>query len=239
MAAQMFTGNQSQNFYTVSYGYLTSKVKEIPEGFSEISVEELKSKATNVENLDLRQKYVKSSSENYPYAIFYDSISGRLDGLESEETNFGKVLKLSLTDSDGESSSVSMKFYSKYAENILNRLCNLDGLDNITLSPYAIPADMEVTENGKPKRVKYYNQGISLYRNKNKIAAKYTYESTEIPKSERVKNHDGKMVTSRVNRIDALVDIFNTQFAKLKESSPVSEPAFVEASSNSDDDLPF
>lgn len=63
MAAKNNNGNGRRNFYTISYGKLSTRVKEISEELTPITETDLKSATTNVENLDLRNRYVEKTGD--------------------------------------------------------------------------------------------------------------------------------------------------------------------------------
>ena len=158
------------NYYNVSYGMLGTRVKDAPEGFTQIMEEDLKSATKKVENIDLRNKYLQKSGD-YPFNIYYDKIEGKINSIQKEDYSAGISLKVDITDNDGDNSIVQIKFYSKYTENLLNRLANISDIDGkFTLTPYAIPTEFE-PEPGK--KIALYNQGISLKEEGTKVEVKY------------------------------------------------------------------
>ena len=52
------TNSGRRNYYNVSYGKISTKMKEAPQDFTEIAEADLKAKVQNVEQVDLRKKYV-------------------------------------------------------------------------------------------------------------------------------------------------------------------------------------
>ena len=198
MAVGNYGDSSSKNYYGIAYGMLGQNRSEVLDGYSEITEADLESKTAKKESIDLRMKYVLKSNSKNPCRHFFGFIDGSIKSISSKETDNGIFLSLNIDDTD----IVEVKLYSQYAENLLNRLCNLDSFDGLRLAPYAIPNSFE-DEN--KKKVLYYIQGISV-NSDGKIEPKYSYDSTEMPKTERIKGADGKMVTSRVARVDFLLE---------------------------------
>lgn len=245
MAASNNSGsNGRMNYYNISYGMLGTRVKDVPEGFTQIKEEELKSSTKKVENVDLRNKYLEKSGD-YPFNIYYDKIEGKINNIEKEEYSAGISLKIDMTDLDGDNSIVQVKFYSKYTENLLNRLLNVSNVNgNFALTPYAIPTEFE-PEPGK--KISLYNQGVSLKEEGEKVEVKYKNDDKDLPATERVQNAEGKLQTSRVNRINFLYDaVFskfngNTETSTVKPKSEKEKPKTEskKADEVDEDDLPF
>jgi hypothetical protein len=198
MAVGNYGDSSSKNYYGIAYGMLGQNRSEVLDGYSEVTQEELESKTSKKESIDLRMKYVSKPKSKNPYRHFFGFVDGTINSISTEETDNGIFLSLTIDDND----IVQVKLYSQYAENLLNRLCNIDSFDGLRLAPYAIPNSFQ-DEGGK--KVLYYVQGVSV-NNGAKIEPKYAYDSTEMPKTERIKGADGKMVTSRVARIDFLLE---------------------------------
>jgi len=150
MGATRNNSDGMKNYYNISYGKLSAQEKTQPNNFTEITEVELKSKTQNCENLDLRNRYVFKEGKERPYIVFYDEITGAIRSIEKKEFEQGINLQIELLDSDLETSIIQSKFYSKYTENILNRLLNCDLSLNITLRPYSMPADFDL--NGQKKK---------------------------------------------------------------------------------------
>lgn len=208
MAAEtMQQSSGRRNYYSVSYGKLSTKVKEIPQDFIEISEADLKSKTQAVEQLDLRKKYVDKQKGDYPYVIFYDSLTGYITSQEKIENDNGTNLNLTVLDKDGDESILQLKFYSKYAENLLNRLLNTDTSKEITFFPYSIPNSAEIE--GQTKT--FYTSGVSIRVDGNKVEPKLKDKRTDpnstLPDTAQVKVQ-GKMTTSRDERLDYLYSEF-------------------------------
>jgi len=206
------TGSEStgrKNYYGVAYGKLSTSVKDIPADYSEITEADLKSKTQAVEQIDLRKKYLNKGKGDYPYKIFYDSITGTILEQEKFQNDNGTNLNLTILDADGDTSIIQVKFYSKYNENLLNRLLNADTTKEFTFFPYAIPNTAEFDGSTKS----FYTQGVSLKVAGTKIEPKYKDKSKDstspLPDTEQVKVQ-GKATTSRDNRLDFLY----TEFAK-------------------------
>jgi len=239
MAAKNNSGNGRRNFYTISYGKLSTRVKEITEEVTPITEADLKSATTNVENLDLRNKYVEKSGD-FPYVVFYDTIEGQIQSVAKSEFDQGVSLHIEVLDSDNELSTVQVRFYSKYAENLLNRLTGLKSTGaTVALTPYAIPSEF-TTDDGK--KVKLYNQGVSVKVNGEKVEVGYKNDSDKLPKTQQFKNAQGKTETSRVERIDFLFNEVASKFKDVEKQEPVKkdEPKPVaDAGDVADDDLPF
>lgn len=238
MAAKNSNGTGRRNFYSISYGKLSTRVKELPEGVEKIGEEELKASTQKVENIDLRNKYVEKTGD-FPYVIFYDTIEGQIQSVNKNEFDQGVSLQLEVLDSDDELSTVQVRFYSKYTENILNRLANLASTSStILFTPYAIPSEFETPDK---KMVKLYNQGVSLKVNGEKVEVKYKGDDKKLPKTVQLKNAQGKTETSRVDRIDFLFEEVAKKFANVEKTEPKAKEkaAPVSEASTDDDDLPF
>jgi hypothetical protein len=214
------TGSEStgrKNYYGVAYGKLSTKVKDIPEGYSEITEADLKSKTQAVEQIDLRKKYINKGKGDYPYQVFYDSITGVILEQEKFENDNGTSLNLTVLDKDGDTSIIQVKFYSKYNENLLNRLLNSDTTKEFTFFPYAISNTADFGDGNKS----FYTQGVSLKVAGTKIEPKYADKSKDakspLPSTEQVKVQ-GKMSTSRDNRLDFLYEEFLKHFKPSTES---------------------
>ena len=243
MAATISGGSTRKNYYGVAYGKLTASVKDVPEGYTEITEADLKSKVQAVEQIDLRKKYLDKGKGDYPYKVFYDSLVGVITGYEKEENDNGTQLKFTVVDTDGDESLIQVKFYSKYNENILNRLLNTTSGKELTFFPYAIPNEAEIDG----KKIKFYIQGISLKNAGVKIEPKYLDKTKDanspLPNTEQVKVQ-GKATTSRDNRLDFLYSEFikafdtNTAVAPqaVKQDTPKAEAPKVPEAGN---DLPF
>ncbi len=207
------TNSGKRNYYNVSYGKISTKQKEIPQDFSEIAEADLKSKVQNVEQVDLRKKYVNKGTGDYPYNVFYDSLTGVIQSQEKHENDNGTNLNLTILDNDGDTSILQVKFYSKYAENLLNRLLNTDTTQEFTFTPYAIPNDFEI--NGK--KIKAYTQGVSVKVADKKVEPKfnkdnkYTVDGVTLPETKQIKVQ-GKETTSRDERLDFLYEQFINHF---------------------------
>ena len=231
------TNSGRKNYYNVSYGKISSKQKEVPEGFTEISEADLKAKVQAVEQVDLRKKYVNKGSGDYPFTVFYDSLTGVIQSYEKHENDNGTNLNLTILDSDGDTSILQVKFYSKYAENILNRLLNADLSEEFTFFPYAIPNEFEI--NGK--KIKAYTQGISLKTTEGKVKPKfnkdnnYTVNGLSLPETTQIKVQ-GKETTSRDARLDFLYEDFTKEFTQVTTSNA---PQQSQVTTQTHDDLPF
>lgn len=224
------------NYYNISYGMLSTKLKEIPEGYSEVKESELKSKTEKVENIDLRNKFIEKTGD-YPYACFYNSISGTVQSIEKDEYDKGISLKVTILDQDGDESILQSKFYGKTSADFLNRLANIKDFSNeLSFNPYSIPAEAEI----EGKKVQFYNQGVSIRENGAKTERSFNSESG-LPGTEQIVNAEGKPVTSRVKQVNFLFDKVTAKFGKA-ESAPAQtakakqEPVTVE---DDHDDLPF
>lgn len=236
-ASNSNAGSGRRNFYSISYGKLSTRVKELPEGVTEITEEELKSATTKVENVDLRNKYIEKTGD-YPYSVFYDKIEGQIQSVNRNEFDQGVSLQIEILDSDNEVSTIQVRFYSKYAENLLNRLAGLkDTSASLLFTPYAIPSEFETPDK---KIVKLYNQGVSLKVKGEKVEVAYKNDNAKLPKTVQFKNAQGKNETSRVDRIEFL---FNEVAGKFKAEavSANEKPSSSKATTNDvdDEDLPF
>lgn len=239
MAAKSTSSNGKKNYYNISYGKLSTRVKEVPEHYNEYTEDFLKSSTSKVENIDFRNKYIKKSGD-YPYAVFYDEIEGKIVDINKIENEYGVTLGVTMLDSDGEESVIQTKMYSRYSENFLNRLSNLKNIEtlNIKLRPYAMPTEFDGTDGNK---IKMYSQGISVYVDGDKVEIKYNHENKKLPALQKFKNSQGKMETSRVDRVDFLLNDVLSNFNKNNVGTHNEVINNSEAMDNEeeDDDLPF
>jgi hypothetical protein len=216
------TGSGRKNYYNFSYGKLSSKQKEIPNGFDEIKETDLKSKMDKVEQIDLRNKFINKGTGERPYVVFNDNITGTIQTFEQVKGDKGTNFVLGIVDTDGDTSNLQCKLYGKYTENLLNRLVLTSPNDSVYFFPYAIPAEMK---DDQGKDFKFYNQGVSVQVSGKKILPKYnkdnnyTINGITLPPTERVENAEGEMVTSRVKRINFLWAEFISKFGNI---APVS-----------------
>jgi len=221
------TGSGRKNYYNFSYGKLSSKQKEIPAGFEEIKETDLKSKMDKVEQIDLRNKYVNKGTGERPYTVFNDSITGNIVGFDKVKTDKGTNFVLEIIDTDGDASTLQCKYYGKYTENLLGRLILTKPSDSVYFFPYAIPSE---SKDDQGKDFKFYNQGVSIQVGGKKIGQKYnkdnnyTVNGKELPKTERVQNAEGEMVTSRVRRVDFLYEEFSAIFNNIPTQTPAPKP---------------
>lgn len=245
MAAEtMQQGSGRKNYYGVSYGKLSTRVKEIPQDYTEITEVDLKSKTQAVEQIDLRKKYVNKGKGDYPYVVFYDSLTGNIISQERFENENGTNLNLTILDKDGDESILQLKFYSKYSENLLNRLLNTDCSNTMTFFPYSIPNSADI--DGQTKT--FYTSGVSVKVGGNKVEPKWKDKksdpNSELPDTAQVKVA-GKMTTSRDERIDFLYNSFVEKFkpsTNTGQQAPPVAQAFEPATSFNEEkhnDLPF
>ena len=227
------TGSGRKNYYNFSYGKLSSKQKEIPAGFEEIKETDLKSKMDKVEAIDLRSKYVNKGTGERPYTVFNDNITGKITSFDKVKTDKGTNFVLEIIDTDGDVSTLQCKYYGKYTENLLGRLLLTSPNDSVYFFPYAIPSD---SKDDQGNEFKFYNQGVSIQVGGKKIGQKYnkdnnyTVDGKELPKTERVQNAEGEMVTSRVKRVDFLYQEFSAIFNNITPSAPTPTNAVPTAS---------
>lgn len=230
MAASLSTGTGKKNYYGVSYGKLSTSVKEIPEGYEEITEADLKAKTQEVIQVDLRKKYINKGKGDFPYKVFFDSLTGTIVAQERKENDNGAQLSLTIIDTDGDESLMQVNFYSKYNENLLNRLLNSSTDKQFTFFPYAIPNEMDIDGSKK----KFYTQGVSLKVDGVKIEPKWLDQAKDpkslLPNTEQVKVK-GKDTTSRDNRLDWLYAEFTKHFVEgipqktENKAVPTSSPA--------------
>lgn len=240
MGAKNFNGTSTGkvNYYGVSYGSLSTRVKEFPEGYEEITADELKSKSNKKEDIDLREKYITKSGD-YPYSVFYQSIEGVIVGVSKKEPQgMSKMLELEVLDSDGETSYVSMNLYSKYSENLLNRLISLDSWNdkNLTLSPYSISNTFPDKKTGKP--VSTYNQGFSVKVEGVKLEVAYKHDDKNLPPTELVQDAQGNDMVSRVKRINFLFEQAMSKFSSTATNTTSSQKD-VDLEDDDESQLPF
>lgn len=241
MAAEVNNGSGgSRNYYNISFGKLSSKVKEVPDGYTEIVEADLKAKIQAVEQVDLRNKYINKAKGDYPYVVFYDSLTGTIVGQNKKENDHGTFLELEINDKDGDTSLIQVNFYSKYAENLLNRLINSPQGVALQFMPYQMPSSFEL--DGKNKA--YYNQGVSLKVGETKVEPKYKADDAELPKTTQVKVQ-GKPQTSRDERVDFLYEKFLSVFKPSEGTTPKQEMRKVDETKSTiaqpvaNSDLPF
>lgn len=235
MAATNSNTGSRKNFYTVSYGKLSTKVKEVPEDYTEIKEDELKSITKKVDEINLRKKFVEKTGD-YPFVVFYDKIEGMIQNIHKNDYDQGVSLIVDLLDIDEEESSVQMRFYSKYTENLLNRLLNLKSTNsNVVLNPYAIPSEFEPTPGTK---IKIYNQGVAVRVNGEKLEVKLMSDNKKLPPLEKITDSNGKETTSRVKRINYLFSEVEKLFSAKEEPVKKEKKAEIDVDVE-EDDLPF
>lgn len=243
-------GNDStgkKNYYNISYGMLSTKLKEIPEGYSEVKAAELKSKTEKVEAIDVRKKYIDKGGD-YPYACFFSGIVGVIQAFEKDDYDKGVNLKVTILDADGDESILQTKFFGKTSADFLNRLLSVSDNDSeLAFTPYMIPSDSEIDGS----KVKFYNQGVSIKEDGKKLERAFKKDNG-LPDTERITNAEGKDTTSRVKQVNFLWEKVLAKFRNLTEkdstpkqeaSAPKKEDAKKETASTpvpqSHDDLPF
>lgn len=237
MAAKNFNDATTgrKNYYNVAYGALSTRVKEVPEGATEITAEELKSLNAKRAEIDLRNKYVTKTGD-YPFAVFYQGIEGKIVAISKKEPEgIDKMLELEIIDSDGDHSHVSMSFYSKYAENLLNRLAGVKNIEDVefTLAPYAIPNSFKDEKTNKT--IEFYNQGFSVRAEGVKLEVAFKNDNKDLPPTERLQDAKGNDVTSRVKRVNFLYDNVLSKFNKPADASQGVSNDF----DDDEDSLPF
>lgn len=235
------SNNEQKNYYNISYGKLSNRVKVIPDNLKEITEAELKQKTQAVENIDLRNTYIIKDGER-PYVVFYDYLKGTIQGIVKNVGDQYTSLQIDVLDVDGELSVIQSKFYSKYTENLLNRLINANLKEEMLFNPYSIPNEFELGG----RKIKAYTQGVSIRQESGKVEPRYDSKSTELPKLESVRVN-GKETTSRDTRIDFLYEnlmkIFSPPAPKATEPAkqsggPLADVPLV-ATFEEGDDLPF
>lgn len=236
MAATNKTNNGSKNFYSITYGYFSSKVKDKPfEVDQEVTTEELKAKAMKMENLDLRKSFIKKDGD-YPFQVFFEQIEGTITDVNTKQVDgIGKLLEIEVIDTDGDTNIITTKLYGKYSENFLNRFLNLDN-DVALLKPYSIPSEYD-TGNGI---INYYNQGVVIYQTNGKILGKY--EGKDLPEKDKVKDTNGNDKYANFTRVDFLLKEVKEKLEKIKGQPVTDKPAIAPVDpidAFADDDLPF
>lgn len=237
MGAQNFVTNTGKtNYYNVAYGALSTRVKEITEDLTEVTSEELKALNAKKAEIDLRGKYVVKDGD-YPYIIFYQGIEGKIVSLtQKQPQGMSKLLEIKMLDSDGDDSLISVGLYTKYTENLLNRLNSLSNISDkeITLAPYSIPNTFTGRDGNN---VTMYNQGFSIKAEGVKLEVKYKNDNPALPKTEIVQDAQGNDTTSRVKRINFLLE---EALGKLGNVSQKYLDTGVDVTDLTDDsDLPF
>jgi hypothetical protein len=252
MAANSTQSGGRKNYYGISYGYLSTKTKELSPDFKQITEAELKSNLDKFVAMDLRKVYVNKGGD-YPYQVFYQSIDGEVISIEKRkhEKN-GMFFDITINDKDNEESIVNCKFYSKYTENFLNRFLNLKEIKNITIAPYSIINESE------DKKQKFYNQGVSLrtldFISDKRVKVDGRYDAkwlNDNHPTEKITDADGNEKTSRVKRIDWLFEqaqAYLKSFSKDKAAASGSATTTNSTQNNNtqkavsqadDNDLPF
>lgn len=242
MAAEQSGGNSTGRtiYYPISYGMLSTKEKEPLEGAEEISAEDLKAKTMAVENIDLRNRYVKKDGD-YPYQNFYSSISGTILSVEKDKYDKGTSLKVTIQDTDGDQSVLQVAFYGKVSADFLNRLSSLKTLEGVlAFSPYSIPSKFTTSDG---KEIEFYQSGVSIKRNGEKVVRGYKKDEG-LPDSERVQDANGNDVTSRVKQINWLwekvLEIpIVAPTAQAKQAPKANDMPDTGGNKNEPDDLPF
>lgn len=224
------TSVSNANYYGVAFGYLSTQQSAEPTGKEETTTAKLKAAMQAHQNLDLRNAYVRKDGK-FPYQVFYQAIKGVVTKIEKvQNDNYGYQLIISMVDEDGENSIITIKFYTKYVENLLNRIININS-HNLSFSPYSIPSEWE----GK----KFYSQGIVIYEDGHKVQG--SIKAEDLPPVEEVLNTDGTKAYSRVKRINFLFEKAMERFNSLApviETAPAA--ALIDESDFDDDgDLPF
>ncbi len=233
MGANNFTGG-SQNYYGVAYGYLSTKTNSNLGREVEFTEAELKSKTQNIEQLDLRKAFIKKDEK---YTIFFPSIEGLIKDLRKEKNEHGTFLVIELLDKDLETSLVTTKLHNKYSANFLNRFVNIIDISNkIRLAPYSMPSTHK--ESGK----RFYNSGIAVYEEGEKVEAHFKYDDLPEKKEVEVK---GQATYDNTVQIDFLFNNAIQHFMELKslEKSTITNSTPFEMTTDFNekehDDLPF
>lgn len=221
----------NNNYYNVAYGCLSTKSSSKLNREYETTKEFLKSKAVKIEALDLRKCYIV---EDDKFIIYYQSIEGFIKDISFKDNEHGSFISIEILDKDLEKSFVQMKKYSKYGINFMNRMLNVQSVESsIILSPYAMPSVFE--ETGK----KYYNSGIVLMQDGNKIQPKF--KADELPQKEKL-DRQGKVEFDNTKQVDFLCEKLKTHIAILfakKNSNNLDNNNSYNDLDNFEDDLPF
>lgn len=230
MSASNITESR-KNFYNIAFGYLSTSIKDKPEGKEEITIDKLKAMQKNCENIDLRNLYVKKSGD-YPYKIFYQKIEGEIESIGVKDTEeYGKFLEIKIRDSDLENSVVQCKLYSKYSEDFLNRfLADFQG--TVSIRPYSIPSDF-ADESGKV--IRFNNQGVAIYK-EGKIEK--TIRSKDLPPKDEYVDGEGKSRTTNRSRVEFLLQKAKEKLDVGKKQTPKIEEYDI-PNLDTEDDLPF
>lgn len=243
------TGSNStgrENYYNISYGMLSTNAKDAPEGYEEIALSHIKSERTKNENVDLRSKFYDTKNESkYPLRVFYTDISGVIESIEKDKYDKGITLKVTLHDSDGDSSILQTPFYGKVSADFLNRLLSVNPENELNFRPYSIPTQAEIGGG----TVKFYNSGVSIKDAGVKTERAFKKDNG-LPLTERVQNSQGEDETSRVKQVNFLWEKVEAKFAKInadsgteaKKEAPAAEakkPAAAKEPAEQHDDLPF
>lgn len=243
MGAKNTTSTGRKNYYTISFGHLSTSLKSLPDGVDEkTNLATLKARMQENDNLFLSKSYIQGEGE-YPYKVFYQEIKGQILGIKSVDTDgFGKKIEITLLDEDLETSIIQAKLYSKYAEDFLNRFLGVTTLSDLVLRPYAVPSEFTL-DSGKV--INFYNMGVIIYENGEKINK--SIKAEELPEKDTYMDQNGEEKKMNKSRVEFLLEKANEKFSKLEklnhESAAVKQTATSPIQSSiedfNDDDLPF
>lgn len=219
------TGNN--NYYNVAYGCLSTKSSSKLNRDYETTKEFLKAKAVKIEPLDLRKCYIV---EDDKFIIYYQSIEGFIKDITFKDNEHGSFISVEILDKDLEKSFVQMKKYSKYGINFMNRMLNVQSVESsIVISPYSMPS---VHEKGN----KFYNSGILLIQDGNKIHPKF--KADELPEKEKLERQ-GKVEFDNTKLVNFLFDKLTTHLETLFSKKSISNLENNQIDDEFEDDLPF
>lgn len=200
-----------KNYYSVSYGYFAGSVSNEPTDRKLISQADIKASYDNFSSIRLEKYFVDTGKAEYRYRLFYNQIVGFLQDFYLEDSDYGKLLKLEILDTDGETNVVSMRALSRYAIDVLNRILNMDQRF-ARFSPFSIP---DVFEGNN-----FFNAGIVMYHSDEKIPGKLKGE--DMPPKVEMEREDGTQFFSNKDRANKLYPLAQAHFKTLLEKEPLS-----------------
>lgn len=99
--------------------------------------------------------------------LVFNKMTGKITNVAFAETNFGKLLQLTITDEKGPI-ILSVSTAQNYGEDLMKKLPNLDLSQDVELAPYSF-----TDERGKSRK------GVSVVQNGNKIKNFFYNEETK------------------------------------------------------------
>jgi len=101
------------------------------------------------------------------WELTYPGIKGFIQGVTTYDGDYGTNINIAIKDSNDEEFTLSLKANSKFGEDFLHKLPNVDFKEEITIKPYNFESD------GKR------HNGVSLTQNDTKLANAFNTYNTE------------------------------------------------------------